>query len=141
MPLSPKGESLSLATTCHFQLASRHCVLLQNIPTKTDMLLSTKGMSLYEKVGYTRIKYITIYVRNQIIYRVIFFFGRNVKHVTRQVFRLSAAPLKDKFSVSFFEPRYNFAGVAVKLKLLNIGGDEDYKNQVISGRHRLKNLL
>ena len=86
------------------------------------MRLSTKGMSLYEKVGYTRIKYITIYVRNQIIYRVIFFFGRNVKHVTRQVFRLSAAPLKDKFSVSFFEPRYNFAGVAVNLKLLNIGG-------------------
>ena len=86
------------------------------------MLLSAKGMSLYEKVGYTRIKYITIYVRNQIIYCVIFFFRRNVKHVTRQVFRLSAAPLKDKFSVSFFELRYNFAGVAVKLKLLNIGG-------------------
>lgn len=86
---------------------------LQSIPTKTDMLLSAKGMSLYEKVGYTRIKYITIYVRNQIIYRVIFFFGRNVKQVTRQVFRLSAAPLKDKFPVSFFEPHYNFAGVAV----------------------------
>lgn len=86
------------------------------------MLLSAKGMSLYEKVGYTRIKYITIYVRNQIIYCVIFFFERNVKHVTHQVFRLSAAPLKDKFSVSFFKPRYNFAGVAVKLKLLNIGG-------------------
>ena len=86
------------------------------------MLLSAKGMSLYEKVGYTRIKYITIYIRNQIIYCVIFFFGRNVKQVTRQVFRLSAAPLKDKFSVFFFEPRYNFAGVAVNLKLLNIGG-------------------
>ena len=98
-------------------------------------------MSLYEKVGYTRIKYITIYVRNQIIYRVIFFFGRNVKHVTHQVFRLSAAPLKDKFSVFFFEPRYNFAGVAVNLKLLNIGGGEGYKNQVIFVRHRLKNLL
>ena len=66
------------------------------------MLLSTKGMGLYEKVGYTRIKYITIYVRNQIIYRVTFFFGRNVKQVTRQVFRLSAAPLKDKFSRLFF---------------------------------------
>ena len=79
-------------------------------------------MSHYEKVGYTRIKYITLYVRNQIIYCVIFFFGRNVKHVTHQVFRLSAAPLKDKFSLSFFEPRYNFAGVAVNLKLLNIGG-------------------
>ena len=73
----------------------------------------THGLSIF--------KYITIYVRNQIIYRVIFFFGRNVKHVTHQVFRLSAAPLKDKFSVFFFEPRYNFAGVAVKLKLLNIG--------------------
>ena len=141
MPLSPKGESLSLGTACHSprkgkaclsvlrvtlpergKLVSCYYVPLQNIPTKTDMLLSTKGMSLYEKVGYTRIKYITIYVRNQIIYCVIFFFGRNVKHVTRQVFRLSAAPLKDKFSVSFFEPRYNFAGVAVNLKLLNIGG-------------------
>ena len=74
---------------------------LQNIPTKTDMLLSAKGMSLYEKVGYTRIKYITIYIRNQIIYCVIFFFGRNVKRVTHQVFRLSTAPLKDKFFLSF----------------------------------------
>lgn len=126
MPLSPKGESLSLGTACHSprkeEATSRYYVPLQNIPTKTDMLLSAKGMSLYEKVGYTRIKYITIYIRNQIIYRVIFFFGRNVKQVTRQVFRLSAAPLKDKFSVSSFEPRYNFAGVAVSLKLLNIGG-------------------
>lgn len=126
MPLSPKGKACLSALRATLpergKLASCYCVPLQNIPTTTDMLLSAKGMSLYEKVGYTRIKYITIYVRNQIIYRVIFFFERNVKHVTRQVFRLSAAPLKDKFSVSFFEPRYNFAGVAVKLKLLNIGG-------------------
>ena len=126
MPLSPKGKACLLLLRATLpergKLVSRYCVPLQSIPTKTDMLLSAKSMSLYEKVGYTRIKYITIYVRNQIIYRVTFFFGRNVKHVTRQVFLLSAAPLKDKFFLSFFEPRYNFAGVAVKLKLLNIGG-------------------
>ena len=106
MPLSPKGGSYLLLLRATLpkrgKLVSRYYMSLQSIPTKTDMRLSAKGMSLYEKVGYTRIKYITIYVRNQIIYRVIFFFGRNVTQVTHQVFRLSAAPLKDKFSVSFF---------------------------------------